>query len=227
MLINFLFYNEFNKFINFISDIFSLIMLLICFFIINILICIIFLNLIVFFGVTKIKYFNFIMFFNKLIFILFSIIIISIIFNFFFNVFLKTKYNLFYLISYIITYVSSIDAIMINNNIIKLKQFFCLLVFEFVPLLLFLIWNLFFIENIKNIKLSIIFNDIFIIILFLDYVLNVVLINKNKIKLNNKKQNNKDLKSFILIIKNNFLIMDKTIKDTRIFINGYKQIIII
>ncbi|WP_239498822.1 hypothetical protein [Spiroplasma citri] len=70
----------------------------------------------------------------------------------------------------------------------EVKQIFRRLSFGFILLLLCLILNLYFIENKNDIKLSIIFKNIFMIILLWIYVWNVVLINKNNTKTQNKKR---------------------------------------
>ncbi|GAA6238738.1 MAG: hypothetical protein SPLM_08540 [Spiroplasma phoeniceum] len=126
-----------------------------------------------------------------------------------------------------IGYGSLISTIVINNSVMEVKQIFRRLSFGFILLLLCLILNLYFIENINDIKLSTIFKNIFIIILLWIYFWNFVLINKNNSKTQNHKKNNDDLKYFVLAIKNNCLSMDKPIKYTIIFINGYKQVMII
>ncbi len=187
----------------------------------------IFLLFAIFLSTTKKRYFNFIILFNKLIAIFFLIIFAPVIFNFIFNAFLKTKNNSFYLILWMIGYGSLISTIVINNSVMEVKQIFRRLSFGFILLLLCLILNLYFIENINDIKLSTIFKNIFIIILLWIYFWNVVLINKNNPKTQNHKKNNDDLKYFVLAIKNNCLSMDKPIKYTTIFINGYKQVMII
>ncbi|ELL44676.1 hypothetical protein [Spiroplasma melliferum] len=180
----------------------------------------IFLLFVIFFSATKTKYFNFIVLFNKLIVIFFLIIFAPVIFD----AFLKTENNLFHLILWVIGYGSLISTIVINNNVMEVKQIFRKLSFGFILLLLCLILNLYFIENTNDIKLSTIFKNIFMIILLWIYVWNVVLINKNNTKTQNKKKNNEDLNLFVLVIKNNCLIMDKPIKYTTIFINGYKRV---
>ncbi|WP_233485579.1 hypothetical protein [Spiroplasma sp. ChiS] len=70
----------------------------------------------------------------------------------------------------------------------EVKQIFRRLSFGFILLLLCLILNLYFIENTNDIKLSTIFKNIFMIILLWIYVWNVVLINKNNTKTQNKKR---------------------------------------
>ncbi|WFG98338.1 hypothetical protein M1770_09945 [Spiroplasma citri] len=87
-----------------------------------------------------------------------------------------------------IGYGSLISTIVINNNAMEVKQIFRRLSFGFILLLLCLILNLYFIENKNDIKLSTIFKNIFMIILLWIYVWNVVLINKNNTKTQNKKR---------------------------------------
>ncbi|WP_425378333.1 hypothetical protein [Spiroplasma endosymbiont of Polydrusus pterygomalis] len=187
----------------------------------------IFLGLVVFFSTTKAKYFNFVILLNKLIAIFFLIVFAPAIFDFVFHVFLRAKHNLLHLILWVVVYGGLISTIVINNNATELKQIFHHLVFDFILLLLFLILNLSFIENTKDIKLSTIFNNIFILILLWIYVWNIILINKKETKIKNKKENKKDLKFFVLAIKNDYLRINKPIKYTTIFINGYKQVMII
>ncbi len=87
-----------------------------------------------------------------------------------------------------ISYGGLISTVVINNSVMKLKQIFRRLSFGFILLLLCLILNLYFIENINDIKLSTIFKNIFIIILLWIYFWNVVLINKNNAKIQNHKK---------------------------------------
>jgi len=141
----------------------------------------IFLLFAIFLSTTKTRYFNFIILFNKLFAIFFLIIFAPVIFNFIFNAFLKTKNNSFYLILWMIGYGSLISTIVINNSVMEVKQIFRRLSFGFIL-------NLYFIENINDIKLSTIFKNIFIIILLWIYFWNVVLINKNNAKTQNHKK---------------------------------------
>ncbi|WP_374696404.1 hypothetical protein [Spiroplasma endosymbiont of Polydrusus formosus] len=187
----------------------------------------IFLGLVVFFSIIKAKYFNFVIILNKLIAILFLITFAPAIFDFVFRLFLIAKHNLLHLILWVVVYGGIISAIVINNNTTELKQIFYHLFFDFILLLLFLILNLSFIENKKDIKLSIIFNNIFIIILLWVYAWNIISINKKETKIKNKKENKKDLKIFVLAIKNDYLRINKSIKYKTIFINGYKRVMII
>lgn len=126
-----------------------------------------------------------------------------------------------------VSYATLIGAIIVNNNTTELKQIFRRLFFGFILILLILILNLQFIENTKDIKLSTIFSDIFMLILLWTWGWNVVLIKNNDSEIQNEKQNEEDLKFFVLAIKNDSLIMNKTIKYTTIILNGYKQVLII
>lgn len=188
---------------------------------------IIFVSLVMFFIITKTKYFDIIVIFNKIIVVFFLIAFAPIIFNLIFETIIKAEYNLFYLILWVASYFNLVVIIIVNNNTRELKQIFHRLFFGFILILLILLLNLQFIENTKDIKLSTIFINIFMLILFWIWSWNVVLMKDNDSDGQNEKQNKEDLKFFILSIKNDSLIMDKTIKYTKIIINGYKRVLII
>ncbi|WP_425379968.1 hypothetical protein [Spiroplasma endosymbiont of Stenodema calcarata] len=188
---------------------------------------IIFSILVLFLISTKTKYFDIIIIFNKIIAVLFLFAFAPIIFFLILETLMVAEHNLFYLILWLLSYGCLIGTIIINNNTGELKQIFRRLFFGFILLLLILILNFQFIEKTKDIKLSTIFNNIFMFILFWIWICNVVLIKNNNVNTESKKYKAEELKFFVLAIKNDFLIMDKTIKYTTIFLNGYKQVLII
>ncbi|WP_338964590.1 MULTISPECIES: hypothetical protein [unclassified Spiroplasma] len=188
---------------------------------------IIFSILVIFFIITKTKYFDIIVIFNKIIAAFFLVAFAPIIFTLIFETIIKTENNLFYLILWAFSYATLIGTIIVNNNTTELKQIFRRLFFGFILIVLILILNLQFIENTKDIKLSTIFSNIFMLILLWIWGWNVVLMKNNDSEVQNENKNEGDLKFFVLAIKNDSLIMNKTIKYTTIILNGYKQVLII
>ncbi|WP_424526480.1 hypothetical protein [Spiroplasma endosymbiont of Glossina fuscipes fuscipes] len=179
------------------------------------------------FIITKTKYFDIIVIFNKIIAVFFLVAFAPIIFILILQTIVKTKHHLFYLILWVFSYVALIGTIIINNNTIELKQIFRRLFFGFILILLILILNFQFIENTKDIKLSTIFSNIFMFILLWIWGWHVVLMKSNDSEVQNEKQSEENLKFFVLAIKNDTLIMNKTIKYTTIILNGYKQVLTI
>ncbi len=188
---------------------------------------IIFSSFVLFFIITKTKYFDIIVIFNKIIAVFFLVAFAPIIFILILQTIVKTKHHLFYLILWVFSYVALIGTIIINNNTTELKQIFRRLFFGFILILLILILNFQFIENTKDIKLSTIFSNIFMFILLWIWGWHVVLMKSNDSEVQNEKQSEENLKFFVLAIKNDTLIMNKTIKYTTIILNGYKQVLTI
>lgn len=174
---------------------------------------IIFSILVIFFIITKTKYFDIIVIFNKIIVAFFLVAFAPIIFTLIFETIIKTENNLFYLILWVFSYATLIGgAIIVNNNTTELKQISVVCFLVLFLILLILILNLQFIENTKDIKLSTIFSNIFMLILLWIWGWNVVLMKNNDSEVQNENQNEENLKFFVLAIKNDSLIINKTIK---------------